>query len=413
MATVEDLVDAVQLQTSLYNTGVDKLKGFTAQYAAVDLTASGAADLVKNINVESSAFRVTFDSKRDSSDANITRLAASVPAADTSQVPDILNTASKKTAITAYATAELNTDSAYQNNINVLQNNGTAATTPSAPVDSATNPDATDAASKAKMSAATVVGDTTPAAAATPNNSQELMIEGRRVKLPPGAMPTKAEIANLTSKDMNGNVKKPDLRVKIRVPDDYLTVRTSGINNELKNNGGIIFPYTPSISYEHKADYSSTSPTHSNFAINFYQHSAISNITINGKFTVQNERDAIVYLATLHLLRALTKMRSGGTNIGDPDSGAPPPVCRLDAYGQSMLDNTPVAIAGVRVELPDNIDYFTLGKNTPHPIFGTAMVPVVSTISITCIPMFSRAEMQQFSVTSWLKSTKLRDKGLL
>jgi hypothetical protein len=220
-----------------------------------------------------------------------------------------------------------------------------------------------------------------------------------------GAMPDYAAAAKANITPLGGTTPPPDLRVKIRVPDNYIRMTTRGSAGELYNLSGIIFPYTPSISYEQKADYATATPIHSNFTQNFYQRSGISNISISGKFTVQNDKDAAVYLATVHLLRSLTKMLSGG----EPNSGAPPPVCRLDAYGDYMLSNVPVAIGSFRVELPDGVDYFT----TTTPSFGAASVPVLSTIAITCVPMYSRAEMQQFTVNGWLSDSKVRKSGIL
>lgn len=276
-----------------------------------------------------------------------------------------------------------------------------------------TNPDTTAITAAAKQDTATIVGDTVVMAdnAAIPT----MTTVGRRLSVPAGAMPPQQSACTANFKDMSGIPKAPDLRVKIRVPANYLVARTWGPNKELFNNGGVIFPYTPTISYEHKADYASANPMHSNFTLYFYKNSAVGAFTISGKFTVQNETDAAIYLATTALLRSLTKMRSGGNQTvgGDPDSGAPPPVCRLDAYGEDMLDNTPIAITSVRVDLPDNVDYFTLGKNTPHPIYGTAMVPTMSIIAVSCVPIYSRAEMQKFSVTGWLGSSSLRKSGLL
>ena len=203
--------------------------------------------------------------------------------------------------------------------------------------------------------------------------------------------------------ESNGDAVSPvtDTRVRIRVPPKYLTLATSGSNGELSlsNLGGIIFPYTPSISYEVKAEYSESKPLHSNFSINFYQRSSVGPITISGKFSVENAKDAGIYLATKHLLMALTRMRSGGATAGDADSGAPPPICRLDAFGE-MLRNVPVAIQSFRVELPDSVDYFTTDNG-----FGKHAVPTMSTIAITCLPMYSRAEMQKFSVTGYLNKT--------
>ena len=205
--------------------------------------------------------------------------------------------------------------------------------------------------------------------------------------------------------DINGNLSKDDIRVRILVPPKYITEFLEGPNGEIANNGGILFPYTPSVSYEAKAEYAEAKPLHSNFTINFYQRSSIGNISISGKFSVENTDDAEIYLSTMHLLKSLTRMRFGL----DSDAGAPPPVCRLYANGDAMLHNVPVAITNYRVELPDSVDYFTIFKN---PRFGTTAVPTVSTIAITCIPMYSRNEMQKFSVAAY-NDGSLRRQGYI
>ena len=71
---------------------------------------------------------------------------------------------------------------------------------------------------------------------------------------PPLVIPTLA--TNITTLQDKNTGSNPDLRVKIRVPADYLTRLTSGTTKfkELKELGGIIFPYTPQITIEHKAE---------------------------------------------------------------------------------------------------------------------------------------------------------------
>jgi len=187
-----------------------------------------------------------------------------------------------------------------------------------------------------------------------------------------------------------------DNRVRLRIPATYLVGHAKGPNGELVNAGGIVFPYTPTISMEHKATYSSLNVTHSNYTQYFYKNSAVGEITLSAKFTVQNETEAGIYLSAVHLLRALTKMRFGD----DPNAGSPPPVCRLMAYGDFMLDNTPVAIGSFRIDLPDNVDYFNTGASVTD--YGVSTVPVMSTIQLTLIPIYSRDEMLNGTVDGWL-----------
>lgn len=209
---------------------------------------------------------------------------------------------------------------------------------------------------------------------------------------------------------------KEDYRVKIKVPDSYHTDFTSGYQYELAGrNGGIIFPYTPSISFDTSANYSNLAPMHSNYSYYSYKNSQIGAISISGRFSVANDKEAIIYLSAVHLLRALTKMRFGS----DSDAGAPPPVCRLFAYGDYMLNNVPVAVSSFKQEFPTDVDYYRLSADeNENPLigvhqFGQNFVPVLSTLSLTLLPMYSRAEQATFGVDSFLNSNSLRKGGFL
>jgi hypothetical protein len=218
-----------------------------------------------------------------------------------------------------------------------------------------------------------------------------------------------AETAALSPVTVTAKRLRPvdeDLRTKILVPPSYLTTLTKGYKSNLLNLKGIVFPYTPTIILEHKAEYTQQNPLHSNYAINFYRYSMVGDISITGIFTVQSAADAINYLSTIHLLRALTKGRFGGS---DPLKGSPPPVCRLWSHGEMMLQNVPVAITSFKNDLNADIDYFYMND----AVTGNVAVPVKSTIIIICKPMYSRREMLDATVPNWLKSTTPRINGLL
>lgn len=221
--------------------------------------------------------------------------------------------------------------------------------------------------------------------------------------LPP---PPEVEIVSILERQTNKKVSK-DTRVKIIVPPRYRSIFTIGTpsRNQLGKIGGIIFPYTPSISYEAKADYSDQKPLHTNYAISFYQRSYITDISITGDFTVENEEDAEVYLATTHLLKSLTKMRFGT----DFDAGAAPPVCRLYAYGEMVLHNAPISITSFRIELPKDVDYYYLEDSKIHE---STSVPTKSVIAINCKLMYSRQELQLFGADDYVRG-EFRKKGLV
>lgn len=201
--------------------------------------------------------------------------------------------------------------------------------------------------------------------------------------------------------------KSKDLRVKIIVPNDYARASISADpRGYLGNFNSIIFPYTPTITFEQGARYTEQSPVHSNYPLFFYKNSYLGAISITGKFTVQNEKDAWNFLATLQLLRAITKMRWGD----DSNAGAPPPVCRLEAYGIFMLEKLPIAVSSFRYEVADTVDYITVGPNTLTETF----VPTLSTISLTCVPMFSKNELKYASTEQLLDSYYTeRNKGYI
>lgn len=207
-----------------------------------------------------------------------------------------------------------------------------------------------------------------------------------------------------------------DFRVKIRVPDFYLYTPGLNYRSYLLEAQGIVFPYTPAISQDFSASYSTVNPTHSNYALHFYKSSSPGNITVTGKFTVQNNEEAYLWLQTMHILRSVTKMRFGT----DPNAGSPPPICRFDAYGEQQYKNVPVVISAFKLELPDNVDYYATkmddidgGANGNSPT-GT-MVPTVSQITVTLLPMYSRQELLgQSQVEEYVAGTpNLRRKGYL
>jgi hypothetical protein len=204
-----------------------------------------------------------------------------------------------------------------------------------------------------------------------------------------------------------------DFRAKLLVPDAYLNsaLTKGGDNNVLQNSGGIIFPYTPTISYESFANYATQNVLHSNYTLYSYKQSGVTPIKVNAKYTVQSDEDALIYISTLHLLKSLTKMQTGL----DLEAGAPPPVCRFSAYGPFMLQNVPVAISTFSHDMSPDVDSYITDSinNNSSTLFGTNFIPTVSTFSLTLMPMYSRNEQMQFNVKGYRDTAELREGGYL
>jgi hypothetical protein len=223
------------------------------------------------------------------------------------------------------------------------------------------------------------------------------------VKTTRSGVPKGAETGNQAPRASAEWAETKDLRVILRVPKAYLKGPAAGPSNILNDFGGILFPYTPTISYDNQAQYGTVNPVHSNYTQYYFKNSQVGQISISAKFTVQNEREGKVWLGVIHLLRALTKMRWGK----DVGAGSPPPVCRLEGYGDFMLRNVPVVISSFKFDLPDNVDYISVGGE-----YKNTLVPSITTINLGLNVMYSRREMQDFSVDDWIQGN-LRGQGYL
>ena len=116
---------------------------------------------------------------------------------------------------------------------------------------------------------------------------------------------------------------------------------------------GVRFPTTPSIFMSHSASYDSRAVLHNNYPYYAYQNSQVDSMTINGAFPVMNVEDGKHWIATIHFLRTVTKMYYGaGENQGNP-----PPVCKLNGYGNYVFQNVPVIITNFTVDLRADVDY--------------------------------------------------------
>lgn len=141
-----------------------------------------------------------------------------------------------------------------------------------------------------------------------------------------------------------------DWRVKLSIPP---TFSGSPVLQPLVQAGGLIFPYTPSIQISSTATYEDTQLIHQNYQAINYQSSRIDQITIIAPFNVEDGAQALYWLAAVHLLRSSTKMFSGD----DANSGNPPPLLRLNGYGDYVFKNIPVIVKSFSVDLPQDANY--------------------------------------------------------
>lgn len=225
---------------------------------------------------------------------------------------------------------------------------------------------------------------------------------------PPGDLAKGVQTAP-ASVSWKGKIER-DLRVRLEVPPEYLKglgggpAKTGG--RPLERTKGIVFPYTPTLTVSNQAIYQAVAPTHSNYNFHAFKNSQVGPITVSGKFTAQNEYEASLILGVQHLLRALTKMKWGDDDM----AGAPPPVCRLYAYGNGMFDKVPVVVSSWKIDYPDSVDYIQVGAGIKD--YGNNLVPSMITLNIDLQVQYSRSEQLKFGVDEFLKGN-LAGKGFI
>lgn len=152
-----------------------------------------------------------------------------------------------------------------------------------------------------------------------------------------------------------------DWRVKLRLApgSDYLyrandgSGGQAGILQPLVNTDGVIFPYTPTIQTNYKANYNSYDLTHSNYRGYFYQGSSVDEINLTATFTAQDTYEAQYLLAVIHFFRSVTKMFYGK----DGNAGTPPPLVFLQGLGEYQYNLHPCVVSSFTYNLPNDVDY--------------------------------------------------------
>jgi hypothetical protein len=222
---------------------------------------------------------------------------------------------------------------------------------------------------------------------------------GPLIRQAPSSEPS---IRTITSATVAGS--ETDWRVKLSIPVNY---PTDTLLSPLVETGGLVFPYTPTILIQHTANYNSLQPIHTNYPFYNYQSSQIEDIVITGDFFCENAKDAQYWVAMLHYLRSVTKMSYGQS----PDTGSPPPVVRLNGYGEFVFPNVPVVIRNFTVDLPADVDYIKtqLVDEVSEAADGSLEVngpvtwaPVQSQVAVTVVPVYSRAKVSQFNLNTFI-----------
>lgn len=232
----------------------------------------------------------------------------------------------------------------------------------------------------------------------------------------PGSPTPEGEATELEGITVEGTrselmVAPTDHRVRIKPlnPEQFYGVRgeeeSQGehLLSIIRETNGVIFPYTPNITYGHNVNYNTSAITHANQDYFFYDNTSAVQFQISAKFTAQNEREAKYFLAAKHFFQVASKMRFGDE---DEDRGLPPPMLVFSGYGDLMFNNLPIIMNSFNVDLTDDVDY------TQVEMLGTEnWVPASALFQFTFTVQQTPLKQRTFNFDRFASGDLLKERG--
>ena len=222
-----------------------------------------------------------------------------------------------------------------------------------------------------------------------------------------------------------------DWRVSLSIPQQIKDIikNQKSLLDPLKATGNkLVFPYTPTVLVGQSANWNPMQPVHTNYPFYAYENSRVDQMTITAHFYVQNEIEARYWVAAVHYLRSMTKMSYGLS----PNKGAPPPVVRLNGYGDYTFKDVPVLITNFQFDLKEDVDYIstrlfagpTDGRKDANTLTGSASgvaskggtyawAPTESLLTIGIVPQYSRTRQAQFDLADFVKNGGTKGSGFI
>ena len=192
---------------------------------------------------------------------------------------------------------------------------------------------------------------------------------------------------------------KDDWRVRITCEWNTFNSPLFGV---LKQTGGVVWPYMPNITVSTKAEYNTIPITHANYSQYSYKNSVVDDISISGEFSCETATDGAYWIAATTFFKTATKMFFGQGDL----AGNPPIICNLTGYGSHVFDKVPVIIKSFSVDFKDDVNYI---KCDPFNNGKYTWVPVLSTISVSVAPVYSRQGLRKFSLQDYARGKMSAD----
>lgn len=165
--------------------------------------------------------------------------------------------------------------------------------------------------------------------------------------------------------------------------DDYLM-------RPIKESGGMVWQYTPTIFLSATANYNPATGQGQNYPINTYMNSTPPEIPVQSDWTANDIYEARYLLAVMTFLKVATKSYFGDSAVVEKKYGTPPPVLIFEYLGDHGFNKVPVAITNYNIQLGDDCDY------VPVEVNGTvSYVPTKTNIMVNLTPTYTPHKLRR------------------
>lgn len=176
----------------------------------------------------------------------------------------------------------------------------------------------------------------------------------------------------------------------------------------IKQSNGLIWQYTPTMTFTSAAKYHQAQMQGMNYAINTYNMSEVSEITLNCDFTANDIYEAQYMLAAFNFLKIATKSYFGDAASAQGRYGTPPPVMLFEYLGEQMFNKVPVVVSSYNITFSDAVDYVpVVWKDT------TTFVPTQAQVMITMLPTYNPNKIRKRFDLDQIKNGQAYKHGFL
>ena len=175
-----------------------------------------------------------------------------------------------------------------------------------------------------------------------------------------------------------------------------------GILQPLAQDGGIVFPLTPTIQMSHSANYGTYDVAGSIAQQNYYMNTPNPSMSVTAMFAANTIEEAKYSLAALQFLKTCTKSDFG--RQAGARAGTPPPILKFSCYGTVHAKNVPVVLRNFTYTLPEDTDYVEVE-------IGGEMhsVPTLLLISVELVPQqVPKRIKDQFNIRTFASGIGLK-----